>query len=98
MEYIFIQRPGDREEIIERLKVFTKYAKAELVSEYNSTVKTGIAGVHAQALMIIALHNAFDIAFNKSPVKIVDYTVISLTGHIELVGENWEYSSNYNPA
>jgi hypothetical protein len=94
MEYIFIQRPGDREKIIEQLKKFSAYSKQELVTEYNNTVKVGVVGVHAQALIIIALHNAFDIVFNKSPVKIVDDVVISLTGNIELVGDNWQYRTD----
>lgn len=92
MEYLFIQRPGDREKIIELLKEFKQCSKEELVSRYNRTVEVGIVGVHAQAQMLVALYNAFNTAFGKSPVKVEENIIISLTGKIELNGEDWHYS------
>jgi hypothetical protein len=94
MEYLFIQRPGDREKIIELLIEFKQCTKEELVSRYNSAVEVGIVGVHAQAQMLVALFNAFNTAFGKSPVKIEENIIISLTGKIELYGEDWHYSNN----
>ena len=93
MEYLFIQRPGDREKIMELLGNFKKNSKQELITQYNSSVKTGIVGVHAQAQMLVALNNAFGATFGKSPIKIED-NIISLTGKIELIGEDWQYSNN----
>ena len=94
MEYLFIQRPGDREKIMELLGNFKKNSKQELITQYNSSVKTGIVGVHAQAQMLVALNNAFGATFGKSPIKIEDNIIISLTGKIELIGEDWQYSNN----
>ena len=94
MEYLFIQRPGDREKIMELLKEFKQCSKEELVSRYNRTVEVGIVGVHAQAQMLVALYNAFKTAFGKSPVKVEENIIISLTGKIELIGEDWQYSIN----
>jgi hypothetical protein len=94
MEYLFIQRAGDREKIMELLIEFKQCSKEELVSQYNRTVEVGIVGVHAQAQMIVGLHQAFRATFEKSPVNIADNAIISLTGRIELIGENWQYSNN----
>ena len=96
MEYLFIQRPGDREKIMELLKEFKQCSKEELVSRYNRTVEVGIVGVHAQAQMLVALYNAFKTAFGKSPVKVEENIIISLTGKIEMNGEDWHYSINPN--
>ena len=95
MEYLFIQRLGDREKIIAQLNEFKTCSKEELVARYNRTVEIGIVGSHAQAQMIVALHQAFRAAFEKSPIKIVDNAIISLTGKIELIGEDWEYNTKY---
>jgi hypothetical protein len=94
MEYLFIQRPGDREKIMGFLGNFKKNSKQELVTHYNSSVTTGIIGVHAQAQMLVALNNAFGATFGKSPIKIEENSIISLTGKIELIGEDWQYSNN----
>ena len=95
MEYLFIQRVGDREKIIAQLNEFKTCSKEELVARYNRTVEIGIVGSHAQAQMIVALHQAFRAGFEKSPIKIVDNAIISLTGKIELIGEDWEYNTKY---
>lgn len=91
MEYLFIQRIGDREKITALLNEFKTCSKEELVARYNRTVEIGIIGAHAQAQMIVALHQAFRSAFVKSPITIVDNTIISLTGKIELIDEDWQY-------
>jgi hypothetical protein len=94
MEYLFIQRPGDKEQILELLKEFKLYSKEELVARYNRTVEVGIVGAHAQAQMLVALYNAFKSAFGKSPIKVEDNSIIRLTATIELIGEDWQYSIN----
>ena len=93
MEYLFIQRLGDREKIIELSVNFKDKTKQDLIESYNNSVTTGIVGVHAQAQMLIALRSAFKIAFGKSPIKIEDNSIISLTGKIELIGDDWQYSN-----
>lgn len=94
MEYLFIQRPGDKEKIMELLIEFKQCSKQELVARYNRTVEVGIVGVHAQAQMLVALYNAFKTAFGKSPIKVEENSIISLTGTIVLIGEEWQYSTN----
>ena len=94
MEYLFIQRPGDKEKIMELLIEFKQCSKQELVARYNRTVEVGIVGVHAQAQMLVALYNAFKSSFGKSPIKVEENTIISLTGTIVLIGEEWQYSTN----
>jgi hypothetical protein len=91
MEYVFIQRSGDRERIAEYLEELTQLSKIELVNRYNNAVRIGILGVHAQAQMIVALNLAFTKSFGSSPIKIDKNVIISLTGKIELNGENWNY-------
>lgn len=95
MEYLFIQRKGDLEKITELLNEFKQYSKEELVFRYNRTDEVGIVGVHAQAQMIVALYQAFKFAFKRSPINIVDNAIISLTGEIELIGEDWQYSNKF---
>jgi hypothetical protein len=41
--------------------------------------------------MIVALNLAFTKSFGSSPIKIDKNVIISLTGKIELNGENWNY-------
>ena len=93
MEYLFIQRVGDREKIIAQLNEFKTCSKEELVARYNRTVEIGIVGSHAQAQMLVALFNAFKTAFGKSPIKVEENIIISLTGKIELIGEDWQYDT-----
>ena len=94
MEYLFIQRSGDREKIMESLIEFKLCSKQDLVSRYNRSLEIGILGVHAQAQMLIALRSAFITAFGKAPINIEENVIISLTEKIELIGEDWQY---HNP-
>ena len=94
MEYLFIQRSGDREKIMESLIEFKLCSKQDLVSRYNRSVEIGILGVHAQAQILIALRSAFITAFGKAPINIEENIIISLTEKIELIGEDWQY---HNP-
>ena len=92
LEHLYIQRIGDRERVIEFYENLKKSSKAELVASYNNAVRIGIVGAHAQALHLIALNWSFHDAFQKSPIKIEDNVLISLTGAIELKDDDWEYS------
>lgn len=96
MQYIFIQRPGDREKIIELVAAFKLKSKEELIEKYNNSVEVGIVGVHAQAQMLVALRNVFNSVFGKSPITIEDNLIIGLTGKIMLIGNDWEYCQNLN--
>ncbi len=91
MEYLFIQRPGDKEEILELLNNFKEYSKEELIEDYNKAVEIGIVGSRAQAQKLIALNITFKTIFISSPIKIENNILIRLTDKIELDGNNWHY-------
>lgn len=91
MEYLFIQRPGDKEEILELLNNFREYSKEELIEDYNKAVEIGIVGSRAQAQKLIALNITFKTIFSSSPIKIENNILIRLTDKIELDGNNWHY-------
>lgn len=90
-EHLYIQRTGDRERVIEFYENLKKSSKAELVASYNNAVRIGMMGAHAQGLHLIALNWSFQDAFQKSPIKIAENVLISLTGAIELKDDVWEY-------
>ncbi len=94
MEYVFIQQETDLPIILKLFKEFKLLSKHELVFRYNNNVRIGIVGSRAQAQMLIALYNAFNFSFGSSPIKIEDNVIISLTGKIQLNGENWIYDNN----
>ena len=91
LEHVFIPRMGDREHVVELYENLKKSSKPELVASYNNAVRIGIVGVHAQALHLIALNRCFHDAFQKSPIKIENNVLISLTGAIDLKDNDWEY-------
>ena len=94
MEYIFIQQETDLPIILNLFKEFKLFSKQELVFRYNNNVRIGIVGSRAQAQMLIALYKAFNLSFGSSPIIIQDKVIISLTGKIQLNGENWIYENN----
>ena len=93
LEHVFIPRTGDRERVIELYENLKKSSKAELVASYNNAVRIGIVGAHAQAIRLIALNWSFKDVFQKSPIKIEDNVLISLTGAIDLKDDDWEYQN-----
>lgn len=91
MEYLFIQQETDLPIILNLFKESKLLSKQELVYRYNNNVRIGIVGSRAQAQMLIALYNVFNLSFGSSPIKIENNVIISLTGKIQLNGENWIY-------
>ena len=89
MEYLFIQRRGDREAIAALIQEFESMTKHQLVEKYNRQVEIGIVGVHAQAQKIVALNIVFNRVFGVSPIEIVDGVLIKISSKIELDDENW---------
>lgn len=94
MEYVFIQQETDLPIISNLFKEYKNFSKQELVFRYNNNFRIGIVGSRAQAKMLIALYNAFNLSFGSSPIKIEDNIIISLTGKIQLNGESWLYENN----
>jgi hypothetical protein len=93
MEHVFIQRAGDKAEILKLYNEFILFSKLDLVHRYNTTVAIGIVGAHAQGQMLVALYHAFKFAFGNSPINIEENVIISLTGKIQLNGANWIYEN-----
>ncbi len=89
MEYLFLQRPGDREAIVKLIQELENLTKEQLVQQYNRQVEIGIVGAHAQARKIVALNIVFNRVFGASPIKIVDGLLIIISEKIEFKGENW---------
>jgi hypothetical protein len=93
MEYVFIQQETDLPIFLKLFKEFQLFSKQDLVFRYNNNIRIGIVGSRAQAQMLIALYNAFNLSFGSSPIKIQNNLIISLTGKILLNGENWIYEN-----
>ncbi len=55
MEYILIQRPGDKETLLQNREYFRKQNDAQLIEACEKQIKIGIVGVHQQALWLVAL-------------------------------------------
>jgi hypothetical protein len=89
MEYLFIQREGDKDAIACLLQEYRELSKQTLVTEYNRAQNIGILGSHAQAQRLVALHLAFKAIFKTSPIIIENQLIIRLSGAIALVNDNW---------
>ena len=93
MEYIFIQREGDKEAIACLLQEYRELSKLALVNEYNQAQKIGIVGSHAQAQRLMAIHLAFKAIFKTSPIIIEQQLIIRLSGAIAFESGNWVYKN-----
>lgn len=84
MKYVLIQKPGFKERCLENLETFKVQTSEELIDRYNSSVKTGIVGVYAQAIMLVALRHEIKRRFGVSPILLEDNVIMSLTGKVEI--------------
>ena len=84
MKYILIQQPGFKERFLENLETFKAQTSEELIDRYNSSVKTGIVGVYAQAIMLVALRHEIKRRFGVSPILLEENMILSLTGRVEI--------------
>lgn len=82
MKHVFTSREGDKEQFLKNFERIQKLSDHQLIEKYNAAVKTGIVGVHAQALHLLAMRKVFLKRFGKSPISIEDGIVISLTGKV----------------
>ena len=84
MKYILIQQPGFKERCLGNLEAFKAQTSEELIDRYNSSVKTGIVGVYAQAIMLVALRHEIKRRFGVSPILLEDNMILSLTRRVEI--------------
>ena len=75
MQHLYLQRRGDKEQILSFHKDIKEKTNQELTDSYNLSAKTGIVGVHAQALYLIALRFEFLKRFEKptTPTLILSF-------------------------
>jgi len=92
LQYMLLEKPGDREFAIKMLSAYTQLDNAGLIEAYNSAWKVGIIGSHLQAVSYYALHVALKRRFGASPILIEDEIILSLTDPIDLNGDSWKYS------
>ena len=76
MKYILIQKPGFKEKYFEHLDEFKYQSSEELISIYNQNVRTGIVGVYAQAIMLVAIRFEIKRRFGVSPIKLKDNMIL----------------------
>jgi hypothetical protein len=76
MKYVLIQRPGDKERIMENIASFRKKTDAELIKGCEEQRKLGIVGVHAQALSLVALRYVMKERSIDCPIVIEDNIVV----------------------
>jgi hypothetical protein len=91
MKYVFIQIQGDRERILERVAHYRTFTRQQLVNRYNEACTTGIVGVRAQAVDLLALRFIFREVFNASPISVENNMIIALTGRIALLDDTFIY-------
>lgn len=65
LTHVYVERPGDHEEITRYIEFFSEFTHGELVDTFNKI--KGVYGVHHQGLYFIALHHVFLCKFGKSP-------------------------------
>lgn len=93
MKYLYITRAGDRDLIIDRYNYYKIQSNKKLFERYNDNCKSGIVGVHRQAIELIALNRIFKEKFNKSPITIEDNSIIGLTESIiQDQSDGWIYN------
>jgi len=83
MKHVFISREGDKAQFVKNFESLQKLSNKELIEKYNNAVDTGIVGVHAQALHLLAMRKVFIERIGKSPIVIEDGIVISLSDKVD---------------
>jgi hypothetical protein len=84
LKYIYQNRENDKSVIQEYGERLAKDSLEELVDTFNRQVKCGIAGVHRQALYLIALRKEFLLRLEQTPVVIDHNRIIEIKKEIEL--------------
>ena len=90
MDYIFIERDGDKNTIEEYKKNALAKDTKTLVQDYNEQCRMGIVGVHEQALCLVGMSLAFKERFCESPIYLEGNT-LSMKGEIEIVANKLFY-------
>ena len=91
MKIFIIFREGDRERFAGFYQGFLNLDPASLIDRYNRNQNLGIVGVHAQGLMLLALHHRFLQVFGKSPIEWTNNNLLGLTQAIQSTGDSWEF-------
>ena len=90
MDYIFIERDGDKNTIEEYKKNALAKDTKTLVQDYNKQCGLGVVGVHEQALCLVGMSLAFKERFCESPIYLED-NILGMKGEIEIVNNKLIY-------
>jgi hypothetical protein len=78
MKHVFTSRKGDQELFSGYYTRFLALSDQELLDSYTRQVRTGLTGVHAQAVYLLALRKVMKERFGESPVTLGDGGVVGL--------------------
>ena len=73
---IYTSRPGDEEELLKYAASFKTKEDAEILRDCEGQKKIGIAGVHQQALYLLALRKVMLERLGESPILLEDEVLI----------------------
>lgn len=92
LQYLLLKKPGDSEFFLEMRAKYTEMDNTALIESYNEALRVGIVGSHLQAVSYCALHFVFEDRFGKSPIKIEQKWILSLTDPIIQIKNSWEFA------
>ena len=84
MEQYYSRRQDDSQHISGFLENIEKLTNEELIQDYKNNLKVGLSGMHLHSLRLLALRIVFIRRFDKSPIKSVSYTHLTLPTNREV--------------
>jgi hypothetical protein len=79
LEYIYIEHPNDKENILKYVEQFDSLNDTMILEKCGKAIKSGIVGVHQQALYLIALRSEMLKRFKYSPIVIGNNGLIKVS-------------------
>ena len=87
--YVLIQRPGLPQEIRAVFKRLEKFDDNQVVQAYNEQCQLGFAGVYAQAVYVLGLHQQLHVRFGSSPLTIEDNCILTMKSCVKRERGGW---------
>lgn len=79
LKHIYLTKHNDKNSIKGLISKYEGLNKEQIIDLCRGTVRTGIVGSHSQALHLIALNYVSAKVLGKSPIKIEDNYIISIS-------------------
>jgi hypothetical protein len=92
MKGIYVSRATDQESFNKYYTDLIQESNQHLIDEYNKQAKLGFVGVHQQIVYLIALRKVMNTRFGKSPIRIENEVVVSMSGQIYVMGNTYHHS------